>query len=188
MKHKPARDGPQVDAAREVDYGSYLALDELLATGPADDGTGEPAESWRSVLNELKADAGAISILSEIAKLERLRSLALSSELFGDVSLKVVERFRQFQAGMDLPHASERKHSEWTLVKDRRSGNMPAAPQIRIASKAGTRGPAFICSAKLHRTTEDVGSARRCLLIAPGPTRAATADYRARCRPARCRP
>jgi tryptophan 2,3-dioxygenase len=31
MKNKPARSGPHADAGREVDYGSYLALDELLA-------------------------------------------------------------------------------------------------------------------------------------------------------------
>jgi hypothetical protein len=81
------------------------ALDELLVTGPADDGTGEPAESRRSVLNELKADAGAISldsVISEIAKLERLRSLGLPADLFGDVSLKVVERFRQ-RAAVEAP-------------------------------------------------------------------------------------
>src|SRR6266581_435913 len=56
------------------------ALDELLITDPADDGTEvEAAESRRSVLNELKADAGAISLESvivEIAKLERLRQRA----------------------------------------------------------------------------------------------------------------
>ena len=46
----------------------------------------------------LKADAGAISlesVLAEIAKLTRLRALGLSAKPFGDVSLKVVERFRQ---------------------------------------------------------------------------------------------
>ena len=35
------------------------ALDELLVTGPAEDGTGEQTESRRSVLNELEAGAGA---------------------------------------------------------------------------------------------------------------------------------
>jgi hypothetical protein len=47
-------------------------LDELLVTGPADDGTGEPAESRRSVLNELKADAGAISLDSMISEITKL--------------------------------------------------------------------------------------------------------------------
>ncbi len=53
------------------------ALNELLVTGRAEDGAdAEAADGHRSVLNELKADAGAISlesVLAEIAKLQRLR-------------------------------------------------------------------------------------------------------------------
>jgi hypothetical protein len=55
---------------------------------------------------ELKADAGAISlesVMAEIAKLERLRSLGLPADLFRDVSLKVVERFRQ-RAAAEAPN------------------------------------------------------------------------------------
>ena len=83
------------------------ALDDLLVTGSADDETdAEAAEGRRSVLNELKADAGAISldsVIAEIAKLERLRSLGLPADLFDDVSLKVVERFRQ-RAAAEAPN------------------------------------------------------------------------------------
>ena len=47
-----------------------LALDELLVTASADDETvAEAVESRRSILNELKVDAGAIrleSVLTEI--------------------------------------------------------------------------------------------------------------------------
>jgi TnpA family transposase len=82
------------------------ALDELLVTGSAeDDQDAEAAEGRRSVLNELKADPGAVrldSVLAEIAKLERLRSLGLPDKLFHDVSLKVVERFRQ-RAAVEAP-------------------------------------------------------------------------------------
>jgi hypothetical protein len=46
---------------------------------------------------------------SEIAKLERLRNLGLPDELFGDVSLKVVERFRQ-RAAAEAP-SELRAHS-----------------------------------------------------------------------------
>src|SRR5258708_24731169 len=78
---------------------SQRALDDLLVTGSADNETdAESAEGRRSVLNELKADPGAISlesVIAEIAKLERLRNLGLPADLFHDVSLKVVERFRQ---------------------------------------------------------------------------------------------
>ena len=83
------------------------ALDDLLVTGSADDETdAEGADGRRSVLNELKADPGAISlesIIAEIAKLERLRSLGLPANLFHDVSLKVVERFRQ-RAAAEAPN------------------------------------------------------------------------------------
>ena len=83
------------------------ALDDLLATGSADDETdAQTTESRRSILNELKADAGAVSlesVLVEIAKLERLRSLGLPTELFRDVSLKVVGRFRQ-RAATEAPN------------------------------------------------------------------------------------
>ena len=78
---------------------TQLALDDLLVTSSADDETdAEAAEGRRSVLNELKADAGAVSlesVIAEIAKLERLRRLGLPNGLFDDVSLRVVERFRQ---------------------------------------------------------------------------------------------
>jgi hypothetical protein len=86
---------------------TQLALDELLVTASADDETdAEAAESRRSILNELKADAGAISlesVLTEIAKLERLRGLGLPDGLFDDVSLRVVERFRQ-RAAPEAPN------------------------------------------------------------------------------------
>ncbi len=76
-------------------------------TASADDETdAEAAESRRSILNELKADAGAISlesVLTEIAKLERLRGLGLPDGLFDDVSLRVVERFRQ-RAAAEAPN------------------------------------------------------------------------------------
>jgi hypothetical protein len=62
------------------------ALDDLLVTGSADETTdAEATESRRSILNELHADAGAISlesVLAEIAKLERLRKLGLPPDLF----------------------------------------------------------------------------------------------------------
>jgi len=58
---------------------SQRALDDLLVTGSADNETdAEGADGRRSVLNELKADPGAISresVITEIAKLERLRAL-----------------------------------------------------------------------------------------------------------------
>lgn len=96
-----------------LELATQQALDELLATGGANDSQGaDAAESRRSVLNELKADAGAISldsVITEIAKLERLRSLGLPSDLFGDVSLKVVERFRQ-RAAAEAP-SELRAHS-----------------------------------------------------------------------------
>jgi len=41
-------------------------------------------------------------VLAEIAKVERLRGLDLPADLFGDVSLKVVERFRQ-RAAVESP-------------------------------------------------------------------------------------
>jgi hypothetical protein len=73
------------------------ALDDLLVTNASDGETDVDApEHRRSILNELTADAGAISlesVLAEIAKLERLRAVGLPPDLFGDVSLKVVERF-----------------------------------------------------------------------------------------------
>jgi hypothetical protein len=78
------------------------ALDDPLMTGGADDDTNaEATETRRSGLNELKAEAGAIgldSVLAEIAKLERLRSLGLPTDVFRGVSLNVVERFRQRSA------------------------------------------------------------------------------------------
>src|SRR5438874_2159476 len=55
--------------------------------------SGRAARSNTTALNELKADAGAISlesVLAETAKLENLRSLGLSADVFCDVSLKVV--------------------------------------------------------------------------------------------------
>ena len=85
-----------------LDVATQRALDDLLLTGSDDDDTNaEATETRRSGLNELKADAGAISlesVLTEIAKLERLRSLGLPTDVFRDVSLKVVERFRQRSA------------------------------------------------------------------------------------------
>jgi histone H3/H4 len=78
----------------QLSAATQRTLDELLATSGADDETdAAAAEGRRSVLNELKADAGAISlesVITEIAKLERLRSLGLPADLFHDVSL--VER------------------------------------------------------------------------------------------------
>jgi hypothetical protein len=90
-----------------LDVGTQRALDDLLVGGGVDDETdAEATESRRSILNELKADAGAVSlasVLAEIAKLERLRSLGLPTDLFRDVSLKVVERFRQ-RAAAEAPN------------------------------------------------------------------------------------
>ena len=62
----------------------------------------------RSTLKQLKADPGAISlesVLAEIAKLERLHALGLPADLFSDVSLTVVERFRQ-RAAAEAPNES----------------------------------------------------------------------------------
>ncbi|MBV9544071.1 MAG: DUF4158 domain-containing protein [Chloroflexi bacterium] len=85
-----------------LDGATQRALDDLLMTGGADDDTNaEATETRRSGLNQLKDDAGAISldsVLAEIAKLERLRGLGLPTDVFRDVSLKVVERFRQRSA------------------------------------------------------------------------------------------
>jgi TnpA family transposase len=90
-----------------LDAATQRALDDLLMTGSADDDRdAEATETRRSGLNELKADAGAISlesVLAETAKLERLRNLGLPTDLFRDVSLKVVERFRQ-RAAAEAPN------------------------------------------------------------------------------------
>src|SRR5207237_2558285 len=54
----------------------------------------------------VEADAGAISpesVLTEIAKVERLRGLGQPDSLFDDVSLRVVERFRQ-RAAAEAPN------------------------------------------------------------------------------------
>jgi hypothetical protein len=89
-----------------LDVATQRVLDDLLMTsGADDDADAEATETRRSGLNELNADAGAISlesVLAETAKLERLRSLGLPTELFRDVSLKVVERFRQ-RAAAEAP-------------------------------------------------------------------------------------
>jgi len=89
-----------------LELATQEALDGLLETGSADDSQdADAAENRRSVLNDLKADAGAISldsVITEIAKLERLRSLGLPADLFEEVSLKVIERFRQ-RAAAEAP-------------------------------------------------------------------------------------
>jgi hypothetical protein len=72
-----------------LDVATQRALDDLLMTGGADDNADtEATESQRSALNELKADAGAVSLESvpaEITKPENLRGLGLPTDLFGDV-------------------------------------------------------------------------------------------------------
>ena len=121
-----------------LDVATQRALDDLLLTGSDDDDTNaEATETRRSGLNELKADAGAISlesVLTEIAKLERLRSLGLSTDVFRDVSLKVVERFRQRSAA-EAPnelraHAPAFRHvSRLTvLAAPTRSYRQPSRP------------------------------------------------------------
>ena len=156
---------------------SQRALDDLLVTGGADDETdAEATESRRSVLNELKADPGAISlesVIAEIAKLERLRNLALPDELFGDVSLKVVERFRQ-RAAAEAP-TELRAHSpalRATLVaalcwlRRREVTDSLVDLLIQVIHKIGVRaekrgvGPAVGETTHVPAASEDRGIAR----------------------------
>ncbi|MEU7886756.1 DUF4158 domain-containing protein [Microbispora bryophytorum] len=69
-------------------------LDDLIAE---DAGTDESAGGGGTFFTELKADPGALgldSLLAEVNKLQRVRALELPSELFGDVSEKLVAAWR----------------------------------------------------------------------------------------------
>jgi hypothetical protein len=71
-------------------------------------------ESRRSILNELKTDVGAVSlesVITEIAKFERLRSLGVPNGLFDDVSPRVVERFQASTRKMTVLFTSLRPRS-----------------------------------------------------------------------------
>ena len=72
----------------------------------------ETGEAGRSVLAELKMDPGRISldtVLAEIEKLRQIRALGLPADRFGQVSPKVLQRYRQRAAAEAPSHL--RAHS-----------------------------------------------------------------------------
>jgi hypothetical protein len=76
-------------------------LEALLAAEPSETEEGAPEFGQspnRIVLQELRADPGRATLenlLREIAKLERVRSLALPDDLFAHVSPKVLQSYRR---------------------------------------------------------------------------------------------
>lgn len=88
-------------------------LEALLSITTLPDGT--PANT--SPLYELKSEAGVVgleSVLSEIAKLQQLRALALPSDLFSQTSCKTLHWYRQRVAVEDLHEV--RRHP--TQIRD----------------------------------------------------------------------
>lgn len=93
-----ARLSPDVQAGLD-------ALLEIPASAQATADAAEPSSRGRSVLSDLKTDAGPSSlgsVLAEIAKLQRLRGLALPQDLFLGIPPKVLERYRQRLAVEEL--------------------------------------------------------------------------------------
>ncbi len=93
-------------------------LEELLsATGTAQS---DPSLPERSAFTELKHDPGRIgleSVFTEIARLERIRRMALPENLFRNLSTKVLRTYRQ-QAAVEELHEMQRhpKALRYTLL------------------------------------------------------------------------
>lgn len=85
---------------QRLDAAAREALDALLIDQPAIEGEDEPA-----TLHELRMDPGRVGVetmLTEIAKLRRIRRLGLPVDLFSHLSPKVVRVYRQ-RAGAETP-------------------------------------------------------------------------------------
>ena len=75
---------------------TILALEALLRPAAADGTT--PSEAGRAAWTELKTDPGPptlATVLTEVAKLERLRALELPDDLFARVPPKVLQAYRR---------------------------------------------------------------------------------------------
>lgn len=74
------------------------ALLEITGVDVSEPNQANLSELERSIFSELKRDAGPVgveSVLVEVAKLERINELGLPSDLFQDISFKVLNAYRQ---------------------------------------------------------------------------------------------
>jgi hypothetical protein len=104
------------DAWHRLSPSTRTALDMLLTPelrephGPGGDETS--MAGGRTLLHELRADAGRATLenlFREIAKLERIRAVALPPDLFGTVAPKVVRAYRN-RAAVEAPHELRHHH------------------------------------------------------------------------------
>jgi TnpA family transposase len=86
------------DIHRQLSLLTQERLHALLVSPSPKEPTGETEElSDLATLSQLKADPGRVglaSVLTEIAKLERINDTQLPDHLFGDVPQKILERYR----------------------------------------------------------------------------------------------
>jgi Domain of unknown function (DUF4158) len=91
-----------------------MALETLLAPEPPDPGDDEASTAGgRALLHALRADAGRATLenlFREIAKLERIRAVALPPDLFATLAPKVVQAYRD-RAAVEAPYEL-RRHPE----------------------------------------------------------------------------
>lgn len=98
-----------------ISHATRSRLEDLVTgsdeeTGEGADGEGAVSGGGRSHFAELKADPGAPgleSLLAEVNKLQRVRRLELPTDLFGDVSEKLVDVWRA-RASKEYPANLER--------------------------------------------------------------------------------
>jgi TnpA family transposase len=105
------------DVLHRLAPSTRTALDMLLAPEPSerDDTSGDDVSpsGGRALLHELRADAGRATLenlFREIAKLKRVRALALPPDLFTTIAPKVVQAYRH-RAAVEAPYEL-RRHPE----------------------------------------------------------------------------
>ena len=102
----------------QIGPGGLVQIDSLLATSPGDDeaaeaGPPDPHDPGRLSLRDLKADPGRVSlesVLTQIARLRRVRQVDLPDTVFAGVSPHLVRAYRQRAAAE--PPSELRAHAE----------------------------------------------------------------------------
>jgi hypothetical protein len=142
------------DVWHRLSPSTRTALDTLLVPELHEpNGTGGDEASMaggRALLHELRADAGRATLenlFREIAKLERIRAVALPPDLFGTIGPKVVQAYRN-RAAVEAPYELRRHHEPLRMTlfggvlpsPQSRTHRHPGGPPARVDSSHRREG------------------------------------------------